>query len=125
MSDEFKSAGVLDTSPFVADPDPNTTPPSSLRIIQIPDRTVNGRLAQDVKFYLKFTNPAGGPIIALTVWQFDENNSNWVKGPALSGIDDTLPGLQVLNIAPSRLFFQVTDLTVGTADDVEVFAAPI
>lgn len=125
MSDSFRSAGVKDVSPFSADLDPNTTPPPVARIIQIPDRTVNGRLSRDVKFYPVFTNPAASPDIDLTVWQFDERNSNWVKATAITGLDETLPGAQVSNLAPSRLFFQITALNVGTADFVEIFAAPI
>ena len=123
MSEGYRSAGVKDTSPFVADPDPNVTPPSSLRILQIPDQTIHGRRSAGLKFYPEFTTPVGGPEIDLTVWSFDERNSNFVKALGVTGVTN-YTGIQIEKLAPARVVFQITALNVGTADSVELFGAP-
>ncbi len=123
MSVTFKSAGSKATNPLVPDPDPNATPPANVRILELPDRAPNGRLTTGCKFYPTFTTPAG-PEIDITVWIFDETQNTWVQSQVVTGIGDN-QGVQIDNIGPARLFFQHVLLSSGTADSVEVFAAPI
>lgn len=123
MSESYRSAGTKDTNPFVADPDPNVTPPVADRILQLSDRTVSGALAKGLKAYPVFLTPATTPELDVTVWSEDAATGSWIKGLALTGIGD-YAGFQVEKQAPARITFQITGLGAGTADEVELFVAP-
>ncbi len=126
MGLSFKSAipGGVTTNPFSADSDPNVSAPLPGRILELPDRTVNGALARDARMYVEFTTPGGSPALDIVPWVFDEKNANW----AALAVETFVPGngfLVIRAIAPGRLFFQLTNLSGGTVDSVEPFVAPL
>lgn len=123
MSLSFKSAGSKVTNPFVADADPNAVAPPLTRILEIPDRTENGSIAFGVRFYPQFTNPSGaGVTIDIVPWVFDERNSHWAAAAGDTGILNR-DMLVAPDLAPGRIFFQITAQGGGTVDSVEIFAA--
>ncbi len=124
MSASFKAFGVVDTSPFVADLAPNASAPVAARIFEIPDRTEQGGIANGVKVYVEFSNITGTPAIDVVPWFFDEAASNWMRGVAITGIEN-FDAIQLLQVAPARFFLQVTAFAGGTADDVTLYAAAI
>ena len=125
MSVEFKSVGgAKDTSPFSADPDPNTSAPLPADIFEVPDRTVHGEISFGVKFFPTFTNPSGaGVTVDIRPWLLDETSGVWASATAETGIlNNEL--LVSPDLAPGRLFFQKIAQGAGTVDFVEIFAAP-
>lgn len=124
MSLAFESAGSKATNPLVADGDPNAFAPLVARIVQLPERTVNGRVSRDARVHVDFTSPVGTPAIDLVPWVFDETASVWIQLPKLAGLEDK--DFRVIEaVAPGRMFFQVVDFAGGSADSAEVFVAPL
>jgi hypothetical protein len=125
MAVAFKSAGSLVTNPFTADPDPNVTPPANDRILEIPDRTVTGAISFGVRYMPIFTNPSISTVaIDITPWMLDETSGEW--GSALK--DSGVVNRDLLispDLAPGRVFFQITNLAGGTIDSVEVLASAV
>ena len=125
MAVAFKSAGLLVTNPFVADPDPNLTPPANDRVLEIPDRTVAGAISFGVRFMPLFTNPSGaGVTIDVVPWILDEKSGMWGSAIGDTGILHR-DVLIAPDLAPGRVFFQVTAQGGGTVDAVEIVASPV
>jgi hypothetical protein len=122
MGLSFKPAGTKNTTVFSADPDPNTSGPAVGRILEVPDRTINGQISFGVKFYVKFTNPSVGATIDIVPWVRDDATGNWSRAVVIAGIED-FDLLIAPDLAPGALFFQITALS-GTIDVVDIFGAP-
>lgn len=116
----FKSAGTYATG-GAPEANPNAGAPAAARILELPDRSENGRVARDLRGYIKFTGAVGTPTIDFTAWVLDEATGNWVKSLAITGAEDD-NGFQVANLAPGRVTFTV-DAETGTFTSVEFFAA--
>lgn len=130
MSLPFKSAGIKTVGPsptpgFVADPDPNTTPPAADRILQLPDRTANGALSRGARGYVDFrgTIASGTPSVDFVPWVLDETAQKWSTLLPQSGLVDK-DFFTIEAVAPARLFFQFTNMSGGDATQAEVRAAP-
>lgn len=124
MSLGFRTAGVVTTNPFTADADPNAFAPLVDRILELPERTENGRVARDARIYPVFTTVTGTPAIDIVPWVRDDLGNKWVDLPKLSGLEDTDFAI-VEGVAPGRLFFQITALAGGTIASVEIRAAAL
>lgn len=123
MAVAFKSAGTMD--PSSPDPDPNVTPPANDRILEIPDRTVTGAISFGVRYMPIFTNPSISSVaVDITPWMFDEVSGKWGSALKTSGVNDH-DLLITPDLAPGRVFFQITNLAGGTIDLVEIVASPV
>ncbi len=121
MAVAFRSAGTKVTNPFVVDGNPNGSAPVAARIFECADVAPHGARTQAARYYLTFTNPAAGPVLDVTPWIFDETRSKWVAlSTALAVAEHQL--FVVTDVAGARVFFQLTNLAVGTADSVEIMA---
>jgi len=118
----FKSAGVYTTG-GAPEASPNAATPAAARIFEIPDKNEQGDRSNGVRFYIQFTTPVATPNLNIVPWVFDEANGNWAQGVAITGIED-FDALQIPNLAPGRVFFQVTG-EAGTFASAEFFAAPL
>jgi hypothetical protein len=116
----FDAIGTKDTTSFSGDPDPNATPPADDRVYEIPDRAEHGAIANGLRAYFVFANPSGPPNIDGTLWVHDDTAAVWVKAVDITGIEN-YNAIQVPNVAPGRIFFQITALNGGTADSVSMF----
>lgn len=123
MSLSFRSAGIKDTTSFSADADPNVGAPLAPRILEVPDRTDTGRIATGLRAKTVFVNPSGGPVIDLTVWLLDERSGTWAEMKAFAGLGDN-KFFEVPGTGSARIFFQITGLTGGSTDSVEILVAP-
>lgn len=125
MSASYTLFAAVDLNPFAADPSPNASAPLAARLFEIPDRTVHGALTTGFKFYTKYTTPsAGGLTLDGTVWMRDEATGNWVKAVDFTGLAE-YEGVQIANVAPGVVYVQITGISAGTIDNVDIFAAPI
>ena len=126
MSVAFKSAGIKsDMNPFTADPDPNVTPPANDRILEIPDRTITGAISFGVRHMPVFTNPSvPGVTVDITPWMLDETSGEWGSALADTGVRNR-DLLIAPDLAPGRVFFQITATAGGTVDAVEMLASPV
>jgi hypothetical protein len=123
--ENFLSAGVKAANPFVADADPNVTPPASARLYEIPDRTEHGRISRGVKLYAEYDTPSGaGQTLDGTVWVKDEAQDNFVKAIDFTALGE-FEGIQVDNVAPGVIFVQFTAISSGTINNVNLFGSPL
>lgn len=124
MSLSFRSAGTKNTTAFVADPDPNVTPPAAARIVELADRSENNAIAKDVRGYLSLVGVASVPAFDFAPWVLDEGTGAWTQLPTKTGILDK-GFFTVERVAPARMFFQFTALAGGTATGAEIFVASV
>jgi hypothetical protein len=124
MSLAFRSAGSKSTAVFAADSDPNAIAPLVARIVELPERAENGRVARDARFYPIFTTVTGTPAIDVVPWVRDDLGNKWVDLPKLTGLEDT-DFVVLEGVAPGRLFFQITALAGGTIASVEIRVAAL
>lgn len=118
----FKSVGVY-TSGGAPETDPNVGAPLAARILELQDRNEQGDRSNGVRAYYELTGGSGTPTLDVTVWVVDETTGNWAWAIELTGLEE-FEAIQVANVAPGRVFFQVV-AQAGSFTSAEFFAAPL
>ena len=118
----FKTVGTYGTG-GAPETDPNVGGPLAARILELQDRNEQGERSNGVRAYYELTGGVGTPTLDVTVWVVDETTGNWAKAIELTGLVE-FEAIQVANVAPGRIFFQVVAES-GTFTSAEFFAAPL
>lgn len=119
----FRKHRTLVVSPFVADADPNVTPPAAADIFETGDKNSTGDYTQGHVLYCAGT-AAGVDVPEVKVdfitWIQNENDGTWASiTPEVGAVNRRLYGVDLYG----DTFVQVTavDDTTATADTLEIW----